>query len=102
MAGLSSGDTSQTWGDIDYAVYAYKGSLYVYEAGSSRGYFGAYSASDRLRVGVENNVVKYRKNDVVFYQSPTAPTYPLILDTSLASTGATVSNALIAGGLQQP
>ena len=94
MAGLGNGDTSQSYVDIEYAIYARYGELQVYESGTSRGSFGTYSAGDRLRVGVENGVVKYRKNDVVFYQS-TAPTYPLLVDTSLGSTGATVINALI-------
>ena len=99
MAGLGNGDTSQSYVDIEYAIYARSGELRVYEAGTSRGSFGTYLAGDRLRVGVENNVVTYRKNDVVFYQSPTAPTYPLLVDTTLATTGATVSNAFIGGSI---
>ena len=99
MAGLGNGDTSQSYVDIEYAIYARYGEIQVFEAGTSRGAFGTYAPGDRLRVGVESGVVKYRKNDVVFYQSPTAPTYPLLVDTSLGSTGATVSNALVAGAL---
>ena len=95
MAGLSRGDTNQAWQDIDYAVYTYAGKVYVHEAGTSRGVFGVYAAGDRFRVGVEGVVVKYRRNDVVFYQSPVAPSYPLLLDASLASTGATISNAVV-------
>ena len=95
MAGLGNGDTSQSYVDIEYAIYASYGTLRVYESGTSRGSFGTYAAGDRLRVGVENGEVKYRKNDVVFYQSLTAPTYPLLVDTSLGSTGATVINALL-------
>ena len=69
MAGLGNGDASQSYVDVEYAIYARYGELQVYEAGTSRGSFGTYLAGDRLRVGVESGVVKYRKNDVVFYQS---------------------------------
>ena len=54
-------------------------------------------SGDRLRVAVESGVVVYSRNGSVFYTSAVAPTYPLLVDTSLHTTGATISNAFIFG-----
>ena len=98
MLGLSNGNTNSNWDDIDYALYEYAGQLQVYEAGTSRGTFGTYASGDVLRVAVVGGVVKYSKNGVVFYTSPKVPVYPLLVDTSLYSVGATLNNALISSG----
>ena len=95
MLGLSNGNTNSNWDDIDYALYEYAGQLQVYEAGTSRGTFGTYASGDVLRVAVVGGVVKYSKNGVVFYTSTKVPVYPLLVDTSLYSTGATLNNAMI-------
>ena len=44
LAGLSKGDTDQSYGDIDYAIYFYNGYVYVYEGGVYRGGFTSYTA----------------------------------------------------------
>jgi hypothetical protein len=97
MFGLGNGDTDQSYADIEYAIYTYatKGLLLVYEGGAGRGSLGSYAPGDRVRVAVEDGVVKYRKNGVLLYTSTVAPTYPLKVDTSLYSTGATISGAMI-------
>ncbi len=98
MIGLSHGDTNQDYSDIDFALYpAAGGALYVYEDGVSRGYFSNYATGDTLRVAVEGGVVKYRKNGTLLYTSTVAPTYPLLVDTSLYSYGSTLNNVLISG-----
>src|SRR6185295_8535638 len=61
MAGLSHGDSDQSFQDIDFAFYEAGGSLCIYEASTSRGCFGAYASGDTLRVAVEGGVVKYKK-----------------------------------------
>jgi hypothetical protein len=48
-----------------------------------------------LRVAVVSGVVKYSKNGVVFYTSTKAPVYPLLVDSALYNTGATLNNAMI-------
>lgn len=98
MLGLSNGDSNQVYTDIDFALYEVAdGSLQVYEGGAFRGTFGSYSPGDTLQVVVSGSTVTYKKNGVTIYTSSTAPTYPLLVDTSLYSTGATLSNALISG-----
>ena len=59
------------------------------------GQFNPYASGDKLRVAVEGGVVKYRQNGTVFYTSGVTPVYPLLVDTSLYSNGATISNVVI-------
>jgi hypothetical protein len=103
MAGLGSGDTGVEFGDIEYGVFLHlDGSVHVYEAGAYRGMFGTYTAGDRIRVGVEDGVVRYRRNGVAFYESLTPPAtgqYPFVLDTALNAAGSTVGNATLAGAV---
>ena len=51
--------------------------------------------NDLFRIAVEGGVVKYYRNGTLIYTSGVAPTYPLVLDTALASMGSTVQNAAI-------
>lgn len=104
MFGLSRGNSDQNYTDIDFAFYpAAGGQLYIYEAGINRGAVSSYAPGDSLRVSVEGGVVKYRKIsqgvNSLLYTSTVAPTYPLLVDTSLYSNGATITNAVIAGTL---
>ncbi len=97
MLGLSKGDADQSYSDIDFAIYpAIGGTLYVYEQGVSKGVFGSYVTGDVLRVAVEGGVVRYRKNGTLLYSS-VAPSYPLLVDTSLFTQGATLNNAMLGG-----
>jgi hypothetical protein len=97
MLGLGNGDASQTFMDIEFAVYLRSvGTFAVYESGVARTGFVPYAAGDRFRVGVESGVVKYRRNGVLFYTS-SAPSYPLLVDTSLYTPGATLSDARVLG-----
>jgi hypothetical protein len=72
------------------------GSLCVYERTIRRGCFGSYQPGDWLTIAIQNRRVVYMKNDTVFYTSTVVPSYPLFMDSSLYSPGATVNNAVIA------
>src|SRR5207247_6391684 len=96
VLGLGLGDTNQSYTDVDFGIYLdATGSAYVYENGTSRGNFGAYASGDRFRVEAAGSVVRYRKNGVVFYTSALAPKFPLLVDTALNTTGATLTNVKI-------
>ena len=100
MAGLGHGDSSQYLSDIEHAVYAQpNGTLHIFESGAYVAQVGTYVAGDRIRVAVESGVVKYRKGGTLLYTSLAPVQYPLLLDTSLATTGSSIENAVIAGAL---
>jgi hypothetical protein len=103
MLGLSSADLDQGWRSLDHAFYLRADQrLQVYERGVYRGYFGTYFPGDVLRVGVESGVVTYRRNGSVIYTSPWSPAYPLVVDSSLHTAGATLVEVVIAGGWSAP
>lgn len=92
--GLAVGDSNQNYTDIDYAIRLdANGNIYVDELGVNKGTFGPYAADDVFRVEVFGGKVRYKRNEVVFYTSSTPPSYPLVLDTSLYHTGATLGDA---------
>ncbi len=96
MCGLGNGDTGGYYADIEYAFFIYSGGgLSIYESGNDRGSFGSYAAGDRLKVAVENGVVKYYRNGTLLYTSTVAPQYPLLVDTSLNTVNAGVYNVVI-------
>jgi hypothetical protein len=71
------------------------GTLRVYERGALRGSFGAYAVGDKLRVAVVAGVVRYYRNSTLLYTSPMAPTFPLIVDTALYNTAASLANVVV-------
>ena len=100
ICGLSHTDTDQDWSSIDFGIYLGGSNvLQVYESGTNKGIFGTYQTGDVFRIALENGVISYRKNGIVFYTSQKAPTMPLIVDTAFASMGATIGNVIINGML---
>jgi hypothetical protein len=96
MIGLSNTNTDNSFSSIRYAIYLQNnGSLSIYEAGSNKGSFGSYAASDVYRVSVENSIVKYYRNNIVFYISALVPTFPLYADVSINNVGGTITNAFV-------
>ena len=96
MAGLSYGNTDQGYSDVDFAIYLQNnGQFQAYEAGAAKGTAAAYQSGDRFRVEATATAVRYRKNGVVFYTSAKVPALPLLVDTALYDTGATLTNVTI-------
>ena len=101
MFGLGNGDSNANYPDIEFSLYLFaNGSIQVYEAGVSRGSFGTYATGDKVQVAVEGGAVKYKKNGATFYTSTLTPIYPLLVDSSLFSQGATLTSAQISGTWQ--
>lgn len=90
MFGLNHNNSTVSYTDIDYAIYTYAttGRLLVFENGVNKGSFNPYSVGDALKVGIDNGVVKYYQNGVVFYTSTIVPIYPLVLDAAIYTPGA--------------
>ncbi len=100
--GLSFGDTTQSFNDIDFAFQPdSSGRVFIYEAavagGTSSlvGQFGTYVAGDVFRLDVVGNVVSYRKNGVLLRTSPRIPRFPLLVDAAMFHNGATIQNVQI-------
>jgi len=92
--GLSHGNTGTGVADVDFAIRLGQGYAEVRENNVYRA-DTPLAAGDRFKVAVEGGVVKYSKNGVLFYTSTVAPAYPLLVDSSLLSAGATVTDAAI-------
>ena len=97
--GLSHGDDGPSAADVDYAFYPHpgQGKLIIYEKGGYIGSFGAVAPGDKLTISVEADVVQYWRDGVLLRTSTSAPTYPLRVDTSLYSTGATIPAVTLGG-----
>ncbi len=95
--GLSFSNPANDLATIQFAiVLSSAGAIQVYESNSNRGSFGNYAANDIFRISVDNNIVKYYRNGILFYISTVMPTLPLLVDVSLYDFGATIANAVVA------
>ena len=102
MIGFNRGDANQSYTDLDFAIYPAGGTLFVYESGSSRGSFGSFASGDRIRVGIEAGVVKYRRNGTLLYTSSVTPQYPLLVDTAFYTAASTIAEVTLVGALGPP
>lgn len=96
MVGLSTTNTNSDYTTIQYAIYLQNnGNVSVYESGTNRGAFTTFSGGEEFKISVENNVIKYYKNNNLFYISSVSPTLPLIIDVSINEINGTVTNARV-------
>jgi alpha-tubulin suppressor-like RCC1 family protein len=97
--GLSHGDTGQDYADIDYAISLRPpGEVRIFESGVQRGAsWGTFTAGDRLRIELQNNVVKYYRNGSLLYTSAVAPLLPLRVDSAFAGNGGSAFNVVLSG-----
>eukprot|EP00935_MAST-01C_sp_MAST-1C-sp1_P001384 g1384.t1 len=99
MMGLSNGDSSLSYTDIDFALYARYDHLKVHEKGGNGvfGDFGAFAVGDKLQVRVQDDTVTYHRNGELLYTSTQTPTFPLLVDTSFDTVGAKVVSVKMGG-----
>ena len=96
LAGLSHGNDGTGYADIDFAFrFNGAGSADVLENGVYAGGDTAYAAGDVFRVAVVGGRVQYSQNGRLLRESARTPAYPLLLDTSLGSVGATIHDAVL-------
>ncbi|MBP6703469.1 MAG: hypothetical protein KBH14_09570 [Vicinamibacteria bacterium] len=98
MLGLGRGDVNQGFPDLEWAVYLTgNGAFQLFESGVAKTGPMPYATGDRFRVAVESGIVTYRHNGTLSYTSDVPPTYPLVVDTSMYTPGATLANARLLG-----
>jgi len=97
MVGFSGADVDQSYTSIDFALYATNNLLQVYEHGSFRGSFGPYAVGDHLQVVIASGIVRYRRNGVPFYTSMQVPSFPLLVDTAIYSSGYNIDQVVLCG-----
>ena len=94
MVGLSASNTGTQSGEIVFGLRLRNGNVEVRESGIYRKDV-RFVTGDTFEIRVEGGVVRYLKNDTVFYTSKQAPRYPLMADASLLTVGVTVVDAAI-------
>ena len=98
--GLSNGNPGTSGTEIDFGLRFHAGSpaaVQIRESGVYKAEF-LHIAGATYKIAVEGGAVKYYQNGVLKYTSTLAPTYPLLVDTSLLTLGAAVQNAMISSG----
>jgi alpha-tubulin suppressor-like RCC1 family protein len=94
--GLKATGAAQSYTDIDFAIdLKDTGIVEIFELGTSRGQYGSYANGDRFRVEIQEGVVRYRKNGTVLYSSSATPTYPLHMESTFYSQGATLADVAV-------
>jgi hypothetical protein len=99
--GLTQAAAGTGTSQIRFAFKLVNGSAEVRERGKYRSDVRVVTG-DVLRIAVAGGVVKYSKNGAAFHTGRLAPQYPLYVDSSLSSRGATLSNVRIAGVASAP
>jgi hypothetical protein len=97
VAGLSSGDTDTGIADIDVAFrFNGAGAADVLENGVYQsGGDTVYASGDVFRIAIVTGKVQFIRNGFVLLEKQKPLQYPLLLDTSLGTIGATIQNARV-------
>jgi RHS repeat-associated protein len=93
MIGFAESDLNSDYKYIDYALYLKNnGDLAVYESYISQGSIGTYLAGDKFKIERAGGIVRFYQNDNLIYTSEKESYSNLIIDASLNTSGATLTN----------
>ena len=96
VAGLSHDHSGTGFAEIDFAFrFNGAGQADVLENGAYVGGDTNYAVGDRFRVAIVDGTVRFSRNGSVLLQRNTPVTYPLRLDTAVATIGASLRDAVI-------
>lgn len=93
--GLGIGNSSVSYDDIDFSFAVQNDAVWIWENNQEKKTLGNKPIGTKLKVAVESGVVKYYVNSTLVYTSLKAPSYPLILDTSIANLNGQITEATI-------
>ncbi len=89
--GLNTTDTTVSFREIKHGLFltltAGGPQAYVYESGVQKFSAGPYVTADRFTIRRNGTVVKYLKNNELFYTSDVPSVGPVFVDTSLYAAG---------------
>lgn len=95
MFGLTYKRIMHSYTDLAYAIELQSdGTLAIYESGHWRSNAGKYAVGDKLKVAVQNGLVRYFRNGALLYISQTTPHFPLRAGAALRDPHAQVANAI--------
>jgi endonuclease/exonuclease/phosphatase family metal-dependent hydrolase len=97
VAGLNTDSGSTTGYSLKYAFSFSGSSSYSIREGGVYKTEGSFSSSDVFKVGIEGSTVKYYRNGSVVYTSATPVPGTLYADTTLVSSGATLTITALNG-----
>jgi hypothetical protein len=92
--GLSTGNSGTSVNEIKFALRFTPGSVSVQESGVYKAEWLSVAGAV-YKVAVESGKVKYYANGILKYTSTLAPTYPLLVDTTVGTVAAGVQGAVI-------
>jgi hypothetical protein len=96
IVGLSNVDADHSFNTIDFGIYLVNdGTVQTIETGSTSGTLSTYTGADRFSVEAIGATVRYYKNGVLLRTSGSSPTYPLLVDTSLFTVGAIITDVAL-------
>jgi len=99
LIGFRTGNRGADRNEIQFAISLRPGGIAEVRELGMRRTNTTYIRGDVFRIAVVAGTVHYYKNGRLLYISGLAPTYPLLVGTSLLSRSATVTNAIISGRL---
>jgi hypothetical protein len=95
IAGLNHGNAGTGYADIDFAFrFNGAGHADVLQNGTYVGGDTSYAVGDAFRIAVVGGTVLFSRNGSVVLERTTPVTYPLILDTALATIGSALRGAI--------
>jgi L-seryl-tRNA(Ser) seleniumtransferase len=91
--GLSIGNSGTSSDEIRFGIRLRAGYAQVRESGVYETDV-PFVSGDRFEVRLSGGVVRYFKNGTAFYTSSRSVSYPMLVDSSLSTVGATLTNAV--------
>lgn len=99
LVGFNQSNTSRSYEELDYCVFFNStGAAEVYESGVMRAALGSWNASTVLSIERIGNLVRYRKDGVVMYDSVTKSGGTLFVDTSFFNLNAELTLCRFSNG----
>ena len=97
--GISSSNSGDAFGSVQFAFYLRNdGTLEIYESASLKIGLGSYYPSDLLRIGIDNNLVKYYVNGTLKYISSVTPSTTMYADIAFESVNSILNDVYIFNG----